>query len=653
MYLKHWNLSRKPFASAFEPEMVLFRGGFAEVYRSLSLAARLEPRVFWLTGLRGSGKSTLLRSLKVGLADETGFTLLSGRYITDETRLYESIGAPPSHLPPGAGLAARLEAMFVHGDWGGKPGVFAVDDADEIDDGRVLRELLSLYDLFKDGILPLTLIYAGDSVPAALEPTPTRPAERLSLPEPDDEMLVEIATHRLGVAGSAERIFTRPALVAAATEAGGDIGRMMTVCDLCLQIGFENGMRRIDANMVLQKVQPFVRKFFAKEEERRRAAASGRSAVIDLADAGRHLRVIETIRRESPPPPPAPAPEPRREKQETPAKEPPAGEPPAEEPSAEEAPPPVEEQIAAAEAEEAAGAEETPEAEAPEAAAEEEPPGSLFFSTGLETYRREYVGEAVEEEETPEALNKPIAVEESPQAQGPVTTEMLYTFAIWLMKDVLRRLRRLEFVRLDPVRELSATFVARLKDDLKLLRNVLQEEEQYNLETHLVNVAVLAIATGHRLDLPHEDLLLLGEATLMHDIGHLHCGEELLQSEDRFDRLDFKTIKQHPQVGHDLIMRKTDGGEQIAKIILQEHERDDGLGYPNYLVAAEIHPFARIIGICDFFEALTHSRAHRKAKPPAEAITELRESRTRRSERRLIAALSSAVLDAIGHRSRY
>ena len=167
-----------------------------------------------------------------------------------------------------------------------------------------------------------------------------------------------------------------------------------------------------------------------------------------------------------------------------------------------------------------------------------------------------------------------------------------------------------------------------------------------------MNVAVLSVATGHRLELPDEELRLLGEATLMHDIGHLHCGEELLQSEDRFDRLDFKTIKQHPQVGHDLIVRKTDGGEQLAQIVLQEHERDDGLGYPNYLTAAEIHPFSRIIGICDFFEALTHSRAHRKAKPPAEAIKELRESRTRRSERRLIAALSSAVLDAIGSRSR-
>jgi len=243
-----------------------------------------------------------------------------------------------------------------------------------------------------------------------------------------------------------------------------------------------------------------------------------------------------------------------------------------------------------------------------------------------------------------------VSPDEEAKEPEVVTNDMLYTFGIWLIKDVLDRLRRLEHVDLDPIRELAGTMVTRLETDNGLLKLALEESTDYNLATHLVNVATLAVSTGHKLGLPTNELLVLGEATLLHDVGHLHCGEELLNSEDRFDRLDFKMIKQHPQVGHDLIVNNTNGNDLIADIILQEHERDDGFGYPNYLTANEIHPLARIIGLCDFFEAVTHSRAHRNPLKPAEALAEIRAARPRRSERRIITAISASVFEALSNR---
>jgi HD-GYP domain-containing protein (c-di-GMP phosphodiesterase class II) len=53
---------------------------------------------------------------------------------------------------------------------------------------------------------------------------------------------------------------------------------------------------------------------------------------------------------------------------------------------------------------------------------------------------------------------------------------------------------------------------------------------------------------------------------------------------------------------------------------LQEHEREKGQGYPQGLTGDKIHPYAKIIGLADIFDALTHPRSYRKMLPPFEAV---------------------------------
>jgi type II secretory pathway predicted ATPase ExeA len=655
MYLRHWNINRKPFSTAFEPEMIVFSEGFAGIFRTLSLTIRIQPSAQWLRGPAGCGKSTLLQSLRSGLAGEAGFRIIPGRFASDEHRFLSALSAGSPEAGWGD-LDDSLEKLFLAGETVGRPIVIAVDDADDIADDAGLRLCLRLLEACAENILPLTVILSGKETPALLEPTPSLPAQRLQMTAPTEQEALNIIRHRLTVAGARKRIFSAQALQRAVAEADGDLARLMAICDLGLQIGFENRARTIDESLMRDHLLPFFRRFTASESQRIRAAAAAESrSVIELPENPLQLRLVRR------PPVIEPEEEPVREFGRVAGPQAPAEE--AEmEPHREEEPPPSDraeteklaeedkaepgenhaEPAIPQDLEKAPTAETSPETteEAPSTEAGSPEQLNPFFHTGLSTYRKEYLGRTpatpVDREKT-----------DLPAQNEPVTDGELYRFAVWLIKDVLARLRRLEKIDIGPVEELSETIIRRLASDNTMLSLALEEASDYNLETHLVNVATLSLATGRQLGMPQEDLHTLGTTALLHDIGHLHCGEELLHSENRFDRLDFKKIKQHPQVGHDLILRQTNGSKLIADIILQEHERDDGLGYPNYLSSDQIHPFAKIIGLCDFFEALTHSRAHRRPLKPAEALAAIRETRTRLSERRLAAALSNAVLDAL------
>jgi len=224
MYLKHWSLERKPFGP-YEQDMILFRGAFAEVYRLLSLAARMDPGAFWLVGPAGSGKTALLKSLELGLAGKAGFRLISTRFVTDGKRFRSLFGGLSGEESQDIELERLLESYFLGGEWDNMPAAVAVDGVDEIDDESLMRECVKLINLCAGETWPLSVIFSGRTVSPALQPTASRPAKQLDLPAPSEEEIIEIARHRLAAAGARKMIFTSAALSDAATLAEGSLTR--------------------------------------------------------------------------------------------------------------------------------------------------------------------------------------------------------------------------------------------------------------------------------------------------------------------------------------------------------------------------------------------------------------------------------------------
>jgi diguanylate cyclase (GGDEF)-like protein len=123
------------------------------------------------------------------------------------------------------------------------------------------------------------------------------------------------------------------------------------------------------------------------------------------------------------------------------------------------------------------------------------------------------------------------------------------------------------------------------------------------------------------LDLPHEQALTLETAALVHDIGKIRIPDEVLLKTGGLTPEDRELINSHPEFGEQ-ILGPADMPE-VLPVVRHHHERWDGTGYPDGLIGMEIPFEARVLSICDAFEAMTSARRYRPALPTAAALAEL------------------------------
>jgi putative nucleotidyltransferase with HDIG domain len=141
---------------------------------------------------------------------------------------------------------------------------------------------------------------------------------------------------------------------------------------------------------------------------------------------------------------------------------------------------------------------------------------------------------------------------------------------------------------------------------------------------HERRVAELAAAIGGELGMAGEELDALRLAGTIHDIGKVAVPAEILSKPGRVSAVEFELIKQHSQVGFD-ILADVDFGRPVAEMVLQHHERLDGSGYPRGLKGEDVMAEARILAVADVVEAMSSHRPYRAALGMEAALAEVRE----------------------------
>ena len=103
----------------------------------------------------------------------------------------------------------------------------------------------------------------------------------------------------------------------------------------------------------------------------------------------------------------------------------------------------------------------------------------------------------------------------------------------------------------------------------------------------------------------------------------------------------------HPLIGAKFFAKRL-GDDRITNIILRHHERLDGSGYPQGLLAADIDPLSRITAVADVFEALTAKRPYKKSLPPKTALKILHmEAQDHHLDREVVDALHQLEVSLI------
>lgn len=157
---------------------------------------------------------------------------------------------------------------------------------------------------------------------------------------------------------------------------------------------------------------------------------------------------------------------------------------------------------------------------------------------------------------------------------------------------------------------------------LSVLR--LKNKDDYTY-LHSVAVAALMMALGRRLGYEGAALKELGMAGLLHDIGKVGVPDAVLNKPGKLSPLEMTSVRQHPQIGWDILRREAAAGPVALDVCLHHHEKIDGNGYPEKLPAHAISRAARMGAICDVYDAITSDRPYKRGWEPAEAIRRMAE----------------------------
>ncbi len=150
------------------------------------------------------------------------------------------------------------------------------------------------------------------------------------------------------------------------------------------------------------------------------------------------------------------------------------------------------------------------------------------------------------------------------------------------------------------------------------------EAKDAHTEAHTERVARTSRALGTFLSLSDDDLDDLYRGGMIHDIGKIGVPDSILLKPGPLDPDEQAIMRRHPEIGEQ-IARPLQSAKNLLAIIRHHHENFDGSGYPDGLAGAGIPLLARIVTICDGYDALTSDRPYRPGMDRATAIAILRD----------------------------
>jgi len=194
------------------------------------------------------------------------------------------------------------------------------------------------------------------------------------------------------------------------------------------------------------------------------------------------------------------------------------------------------------------------------------------------------------------------------------------------------------------VRDLVRLLVGRVVSSHAALAQILAVKRYENLTyIHSVNVAVLSLLLGRQLGLGDEQLTLLVEAAVLHDVGKTRIPIDLVKKPGALDRRERRMMEAHPVLGAELLAQ-IDGLHRLTPVVALEHHRTVvGGGYPDLGAGVVPHMLSQIVSVADIYEAITGARSYQEPTPPERACLLL----ARLAGEKLNPALVKAFVGAI------
>jgi hemerythrin-like metal-binding protein len=170
---------------------------------------------------------------------------------------------------------------------------------------------------------------------------------------------------------------------------------------------------------------------------------------------------------------------------------------------------------------------------------------------------------------------------------------------------------------------------------------------------HIMRMTNFAQAIAKSLGIPDAQRELLYIAAPMHDVGKIGIADAVLLKPGKLTPEEFTIMKTHTDIGVTILEGKDELIAAARDIAGCHHERWDGNGYPNGLVAEKIPLLARICAVADVFDALTSSRPYKKAWAVDDAYNWVIAESGKHFDPAVVAAFDAAMPDILRIRELY
>ncbi|MGK0465912.1 HD-GYP domain-containing protein [Clostridium sp.] len=172
------------------------------------------------------------------------------------------------------------------------------------------------------------------------------------------------------------------------------------------------------------------------------------------------------------------------------------------------------------------------------------------------------------------------------------------------------------------------------KDSLKVVEQLVNyiielgdvNKSLYDIQTydnytylHCIDTGIMSIFLGISMNLKESELKQLSIAAILHDIGKTKINNDIITKPGKLTVNEFEEIKKHPIYGKNMLEKNFFISSEVLKAVEQHHERVDGCGYPYGLAKHQISKFAKIICVCDVYDAISNDRSYREKFNPIDA----------------------------------
>ena len=205
-----------------------------------------------------------------------------------------------------------------------------------------------------------------------------------------------------------------------------------------------------------------------------------------------------------------------------------------------------------------------------------------------------------------------------------------------IIKDINETLQREVMRKTKELRD-ALELAKEAEYEMVLKFGMISEFRDEETGAHIRRISFYGKLFGELLDLSEKEQNILLYAAPLHDVGKIGIPDKILKKPGPLTTEEFEIIKLHTTIGAKILTSDPrfvtlQAGRIIAE---QHHEKWDGSGYPYGIEGEKIHIYARIVAICDVFDALTSDRVYRKAFNVDEAIDIMKKGREKHFDPKL------------------